>query len=55
MKQKTPTIFSSLTLLSLVLVLLSASGEAKVANCKTRFTKKTSNDYCTKFGVGKHT
>ena len=25
--------------------------EGKLATCKTRFTKKTQDDYCTKFGV----
>ena len=43
------TLFLLLSLICTMQTLNYAS--AKVANCKTRFTKKTHSDYCTKFGV----
>lgn len=42
-----------LTLLSLTILLLSTQSlvEGKLVECKSRFTKKMSHDYCTKFGT----
>ena len=45
-----------LTLLLSLSVLLSTQGVgAKITTCRTRFTKTTTSDYCTKFGTASHT
>ena len=38
-----------------VLVSTQAQVQAKVASCKTRFSKSTSSEYCSKFGTAQHT
>ena len=42
-------------LIALVVVLASNEVGAKKALCKTRFSKKSTSEYCTKFGTGAYT
>ena len=47
--------FSSLAIAAVLLIVLSVPlVDAKRTQCKTRFSKRTSSDYCTKFGTAQH-
>ena len=38
-----------------LLVLLESTVEGKVGSCRTKFNRKMSSDYCSKFGTAQHT